>query len=174
MEVTKEEVPKKTLQELEEEHLSELINCFILVWQSNPTRNCVKLYLDGGENTFYLKRDRFVEMISDILYSSRNKEVLKIIAMIKTSLDDYGNYFEFNKQTQQIRQLSSIKDVKKEIQQELSRNNKKDQNEFVEEADMNVSENIADMDMKDNLRQKTKKIPTKRRFDVGDYRKKFL
>lgn len=169
-----EQVKQKTLQELEEEHLSALINCFILVWQSNPTKNVVKLILDGGENTFYLKRDKFIEIISDILYSTRNPDSLKIVAMVKTSLDDYGNFFMFNKQTQELRQLVKANDELNEIKEELSRNKKTDSGDFVEPLDTHATEKIFEMDMKDNLKKKSHQKETKRKYNFGDFRKRFM
>ena len=174
MENNKEEQPKKTLQELEEEHLSALINCFIFVWQSNPTKSVVKLILDGGENTFYLKKQKFIEFISDILYSTRSPDSLKIIAMIKTSLDDYGNFFMFNKQTQELKQLVSMNDPNNAIKEELSRNNKIEKDKFTEALDMNLNNNLVENDIRSDTKKKVKSIPTKRRYDVGDFRKRFV
>lgn len=169
-----EPVKQKTLQELEEEHLTALINCFILVWQSNPTKNTVKLILDGGENTFYLKRERFIEIISDILYSTRNPESLKLVAMVKTSLDDYGNLFMFNKQTQELRQLVRTNDELNEIKEELKRHKKNDSEQFTEQLDSHATEKIFEMDMKDNLKKKSHQKETKCRYDFGDFRKRFM
>lgn len=164
----------KTLQELEEEHLSALVNCFILVWQSNPLKNVVKLILDGGENTFYIKRERFIEVMSDILYTSSNIHYLNIIAMIKTSLDDYGNFFMFNKQTQELRQLVKVDDELNEVKEDLARLKKNDSESFTEQLDPQTTDKIFEMDMKDNLKKKSHKRETKRHYDLGDPRKRYI
>lgn len=104
---------KLTLAELEEQTESLFQQFLFLVWQPNPARGTVKVFLDNGEVTLRLKNEKFISLIEDTLSDGCSKEVYANIRGIILSLNEYGCSFFYDRTNNILKQLNRIEDLSK-------------------------------------------------------------
>jgi len=83
----------------------ELDQFMFLMWTSNPNTDRVRVILDDGTVKLILKRDKFYDILNDLL-QPRDKQVEYNLYRIKESLNKYGGYFWYDRMKNEFKELS--------------------------------------------------------------------
>ena len=85
----------------------EILNNFVfLVYYVNPLKDSVKLVLDDGNIKMWVKRDKFLAIISKILNESLLKECQYTLFRIRESLGKYGGLFYYDRRDNVFKELN--------------------------------------------------------------------
>jgi len=96
-----------------------------IVYYTNPTRDSVRLILDDGSIKVWIKRDKFLKLMSDILNETLLYECQVTLYRIKESLSSYGKIYYYNRVRNHFEELMEVADFEKIRPQELLEESRK-------------------------------------------------
>ena len=152
-----EEVPKFVIPDP-----TEYLNQFVfLLYFVNPVKDNVRIILDDGTIKFYMKRDKFLKIMEDLLNETLLKECQYTLFRIKESLNVYGGIFHYDRKENIFKQVTERVDLSKINPQELLVETRKS---LVKEA---LTENFKQVhkEYQDNVLDKIKFSSVKNNFN---------
>ena len=96
-----------------------------MVWVVNPLRDNCRVILDDGSIKLYLKRDKFLKIMTDLLNKVPRQDLQHNLFRIKESLNVYGGIFFYDRVNNEFRQLYEVVDLKKIRPSELMKESRK-------------------------------------------------
>ena len=96
-----------------------------MVWVVNPLRDNCRVILDDGSIKLYLKRDKFLKIMTDLLNKVPRQDLQHNLFRIKESLNVYGGIFFYDRVNNEFRQLYEVIDLKKIRPSELMKESRK-------------------------------------------------
>ena len=96
-----------------------------MVWIVNPLRDNCRVIMDDGSIKLYLKRDKFLKIMTDLLNKVPRQDLQHNLFRIKESLNVYGGIFFYDRVNNEFRQLYEVVDLKKIRPSELMKESRK-------------------------------------------------
>lgn len=106
------EQPKLNLTEIIKKEEDLFQNFYVIVWTPRPDRDNVKVILDEGNIKIVLKRDKFIQLLHDILPINRPGTDRNFF-YIKESVRRYGGIFYYNRAEDKFKEVLEIPDFEK-------------------------------------------------------------
>jgi hypothetical protein len=115
--ISREKSNGEIIVPLKKPNISDLINqeedlftqFFLCVWSPNPTKDSVRVILDDGGIKLYLKREKFISLISKVLNIDLPKTSYNFFR-IKQSMNTYGGWYFYDRVNDEYRQLQEMPD----------------------------------------------------------------
>lgn len=96
-----------------------------MIWVVNPLRDNCRVIMDDGSIKLYLKRDKFLKIMTDLLNKVPRQDLQHNLFRIKESLNVYGGIFFYDRVNNEFRQLYEVVDLKKIRPSELMKESRK-------------------------------------------------
>ena len=109
------------ISDIEQEEIDKLNQFLFIIFQPNPTRDVVRIILDDGTIKMTMRREKFFNIISQILDDTLLIEAQKIKFRIKEALNIFGGSFYFDRYNLEFKELGEASIEKKVSPQELRR-----------------------------------------------------
>ena len=88
-------------------------NFLFIIWFSNPLKDSVRIILDDASIKMWIKRDKFIKIMSDILNATLLPECQYTLFRIKESVYTYGKHFYYDRTKNLFMELQPTIDVEK-------------------------------------------------------------
>lgn len=123
--------------ELEESEYKQFENFFFIVFEPNPVKDIVRVWIDGGYLRFTYKREKFYKIIQTLV----NDDAMNAVHLASTY---YGGFFLFNRQQCSVTRLSNASEKNVHLLSHLHKDIMNAKDEGSSYADVNFAERAND------------------------------